>query len=128
MKREIKFRVWDGESYLDQKIGLTSKGIVIDIGDAFWNETGEDFTVEQFTGLKDQGGVEIYEGDIVSGVDLYEYGDFVTVVTWVPAFFRCEVNYPEGRGGFFLHEDTVREHKLKVTGNIHENENPNSAE
>lgn len=66
MKREIKFRAWDGTRMIDQ-FHITSIGIASRSNDNADDDYTEsiDFPVMQFTGQYDCGSMEIYEGDIV---------------------------------------------------------------
>jgi len=69
MKREIKFRAWDKEN----KAFMPSEGYAICDGDVmglrYGNEMEDVLTDQielmQYTGLKDNNGREVYEGDVL---------------------------------------------------------------
>jgi uncharacterized phage protein (TIGR01671 family) len=121
--REIKFRAWV-ESILSSETGLyypsvltLYKGDVTMVADKVFAEKGDDrfkfkddtceFTLMQYTGLKDKNGVEIYEGDVVK-----QYAD-----GRLRAVKRTTVYWNEDLAAFNVTAKT----QLEVIGNIYEN-------
>lgn len=113
MSREIKFRVWsesDKEYRADLLPKLTPPFITAD-----YNDEGDRFEIEQYTGLKDINGKEIYEGDIVK-YKLYADSRLGYI---------DEVFYSTISGAFMVgDEDNIRTLdcliNVEVIGNIHE--------
>ena len=69
MSREIKFRVWNVETgkWLRDYVGINNHGVIInDRGNAEDLSLCEEAIIEQFTGLKDKNGADIYENDVVA--------------------------------------------------------------
>jgi len=127
MQREIKFRAWDTEKrcyvpegeiifsfYGDTKITVTPNAIEY-IGDkCHYSEPNPSrFIVEQFTGLTDKNGTEIYEFDVIaiSGNDNLKKVEFKN-----GCFYTTSVNNNSmyRLGGW--EKDSVT-----VLGNIHTN-------
>lgn len=107
--RELKFRAWSEETksfecfdlYEGTECGLTNLQI--------WARNTQ---IEQYTGLKDKNGKEIYEGDILQ-IDDHILGDFE--VLWQNLGWAIKRSV-----GF----ETLRVHKpedIVVIGNVHEN-------
>ncbi len=119
MKREIKFRVWDGIDYMSKPFDL------FDLQDRSIQFT-TDAIIMQFTGLLDRNNKEIYEGDIVK---IHE-GNY-PLNWWVEYNIEWQMN--ASKGSFVLKwmrdiNDTSptiksmqRTNIMEVIGNIYEN-------
>lgn len=106
MDRILKFRVWDKLAkymYYSDEVGahhftLSLNGKITNLQNG---AGGDDFIVQQFTGLIDKNGKEIYEGDIVETRDTKsptEGGNlmfgYVEWTNWNSAFsFVCNIGY-----------------------------------
>ena len=122
MNREIKFRVWDkiGKCFrFDQKLGL-GEGELYYVTDSRYLqliEITENYVIQQFTGLKDLKGNDIFEGDILKFSWRHEHDDteeWTGEVFWdlkIAAFLISregqwnimEITNPEIIGNIFEH-------------------------
>ena len=105
--REIKFRAWVLESNK-----FIYKPPVPELTPSWAYRRGE-YILEQYTGLKDKNGKEIFEGDITS-LD----GEYLAVIKWneKQASFVAE-----SIEGDYVSEHLYGAELCDVEGNIHEN-------
>lgn len=121
--RDIKFRAWDKnkKAFVDPK-NLLHGSIW---GDGEKNSAqltySSDVYLMQYTGLKDKNGIEIYEGDIVSGTmpDTSKDEDFTAmIVEWVDDGFSV-VRQNHIYFGDLI--SPVLNNCIEVIGNVYEN-------
>ena len=115
--RELKFRAWNPTL----KCMLYSK----ELGGFFDHEIypNRDWEIQQFTGLTDKKGKDIYEGDIVEAIANY-HGKETDIK------FSAKIIYNDNIGSFqisyknmndlFVNDDIWVKYFLRVIGNIHE--------
>lgn len=133
MDREIKFRVWESTS---KRMGMVTE---IHFGDRPFiradfhgKETGEErllrsvfgvkkkHTILQFTGVEDENGKEIYDGDIVlNHTKSIERNGVVKYSDIHHAYIIDYKRKKDKRDNWLFMHGT--EHNLEVIGNIYEN-------
>lgn len=122
--RDIKFRAWsksDNKYYYRVLVGNTDNtddqyvcSSVYD-GDKWVHFDEYCGVIEQYTGLKDKNGTEIYEGDVVK----VEGDGEIYRVKWIRSGFDLEPRYNSPHYPVLGNVELRR--KIEVIGNIHEN-------
>ena len=126
MAREIKFRAW--HSVLNEMF----PNVQNHINDKVWAfgsmlKDPERFIIEQYTGLKDNNGKEIYENDVLE-YTVFDFTDndtqFKGVVKWIGSGFivtQIPDKLCNGDYGLELFWVSQQDCELEIIGNIHEN-------
>lgn len=122
MTRERKFRVWD-----KQYKKYIKYPVLLDLEDQLYERTEDDFLpkldmerliVEQYTGLKDKNGKEVYEGDVLGNE--WENG----YISWCDKCKQFQY-YIFGEcmacsGDVQWYELVADDGKLEIISNVHE--------
>lgn len=120
--RTLKFRLRSKED--GKLIGSRSEGLTLypesfQIYSGGLNVTNR-FIIEQFTGLKDNKGKEIYEGDVIQIPDDYDTYGFNAGEMYEVFFnaggFRLRPKFDTTKKGFWLEDDNT----VEIFGNINE--------
>ncbi len=119
MNRELKFRIWDtqNKSFIKDPTRYKSLAISCDgrgVYSGKYDDCVEDrYIIQQYTGLKDRNGKQIFEGDIVLS----------TCPKILNDNFSGEVIFDEGSFLVKINNTDIRgvSDELEIVGNIFEN-------
>lgn len=136
MNREIKFRAWDNINKkwllgydLPRSGGFSMHGECMMFGEyqqvlsQFPLKLLDELKIMQFTGLKDANGTDIYEGDIISPIEVDEkYKSVNYPIEWDNNTARFAYRYGQDEWKVLnIDQSFMEQCNMKVIGNIHQN-------
>lgn len=123
--REIKFRAWDKELEEWTNYSISNiNGNIIDFynkEEGFWesDREGEQFTLCQYTGLKDKNNREIYEGDVIKAISFARWVGVAKYSDENQAFIFDDLDKKyRGKSTVFMNQF---DDGFEILGNIYEN-------
>ncbi|MDV3519236.1 YopX family protein [Lentilactobacillus otakiensis] len=124
MSREIKFRIWRAPDEYTKVSWMESWDSLLNysMSDIFQLDNPDD-VLEQFTGLKDRNGKDIYEGDILAWhSNIYRKQDWIGLVKYRGAGFVVQESSRSFSTPDWLETACNKDANIiEVVGNIHEN-------
>jgi uncharacterized phage protein (TIGR01671 family) len=129
MNRQLKFRIWDKQNKKwiyewdasHKRLAISLVGLVYHGGyDDVLPEN--DYVIQQYTGLKDSKGVEIYEGDLIQYNQNSNYDGMNFEVIWSDASFGWVLK--SKTGDYLTNQITpngARYNFLEIISNVCEN-------
>lgn len=130
MSREIKFRAWNqiDSEYINEinaVMSLDGSHIWWDIndsGDMKYEDDPRNYKLEQYTGLKDKNGKDIYEGDILAWhSNIYRKHDWVGLVLYREAGFAVQESDRSYSSSEWLECACCKDANIiEIVGNVHE--------
>ena len=131
----MKYRIWDKkekmyvQDYDDFFVNPDGEIYIVDLYEGINRFCKPDrYVIEQYTGLKDKNGKEIYKGDIVY-FSVFDYNGLDTQYLGIVKFAngKWEIwnnekdEYYDCDGAFDLYWVKEQDDELEIIGNIHEN-------
>ena len=120
-KREIKFRAWDTSAKYMTPINTIERIMMF----SPLNSTNKNCIYLQFTGFKDNKGVEIYEGDILSDWVETDEGikQSLMQVFWCDKVggWKLDNSFGQNKSNGDLLSDELAGFNYEITGNIYAN-------
>lgn len=118
--REIKFRAFSDKRnrYIDMywDFDIVDGVLIYEQRSALSDK--KELAIEQYTGLKDKNGVEIYEGDLIEAKNATYKVAWFNTAFWVEPVLGYGNSQPISKL-YDYEENNI--YRLKVIGNIHEN-------